>query len=102
MRPIPNFEEAETYGVTEIKEFTWKQLLDLEACTRCGRCQDNCPAHLSEKPLNPKKVIQDLRAHLLTKGGTIIPTEPLNRNPSRLLWWARSFQRIPCGPARPV
>jgi len=74
VRPIPNFEEAEIYGATEIKEFTWKQLLDLEACTRCGRCQDNCPAHLSEKPLNPKKVVQDLKAHLLTKGGTIIPT----------------------------
>jgi Fe-S oxidoreductase/nitrate reductase gamma subunit len=74
VRPIPNFEEAETYGATEIKEFTWKQLLDLEACTRCGRCQDSCPAHLSEKPLNPKKVIQDLKAHLLTKGGTLIPT----------------------------
>jgi Fe-S oxidoreductase len=76
VRPIPNFEEAETYGVTEIKEYTWKQLLDLEACTRCGRCQDNCPAHLSEKPLNPKKVIQDLKAHLLTKGGTILPAMP--------------------------
>lgn len=75
IRPIPNFEEAETYGVTEIKEFTWKQLLDLEACTRCGRCQDNCPAHLSEKPLNPKKVIQDLKAHLLTQGGTLLPIE---------------------------
>ncbi len=74
VRPIPNFEEAETYGVSEIKEFTWKQLLDLEACTRCGRCQDNCPAHLSEKPLNPKKVIQDLKAHLLTQGGQLIPT----------------------------
>ncbi len=75
IKPIPNFEEAEAYGVTEIKEFTWKQLLDLEACTRCGRCQDNCPAHLSEKPLNPKKVIQDLRTHLLTQGGTLIPIE---------------------------
>jgi len=75
IKPIPNFEEAEAYGVTEIKEFTWKQLLDLEACTRCGRCQDHCPAHLSEKPLNPKKVIQDLRTHLLTQGGTLIPVD---------------------------
>lgn len=75
MRPIPNFEEAETYGVSEIKEFTWKQLLDLEACTRCGRCQDNCPAHLSDKPLNPKKVIQDLKAHLLNHEGTLIPMD---------------------------
>ncbi len=86
VRPIPNFEEAETYGVTEIKEFTWKQLLDLEACTRCGRCQDNCPAHLSEKPLNPKKVIQDLRAHLLTQGGNLLPTSaPPPSEPSPLV-----------------
>lgn len=86
MRPIPNFEEAETYGVSEIKEFTWKQLLDLEACTRCGRCQDNCPAHLSEKPLNPKKVIQDLRAHLLSQGGTLIPMDrPKESEPAPLV-----------------
>ena len=86
VRPIPNFEEAETFGVTEVKEFTWKQLLDLEACTRCGRCQDNCPAHLTEKPLNPKKVIQDLKAHLLTQGGAIIPTNPQpTSEPSPLL-----------------
>ncbi|MGQ9509514.1 MAG: heterodisulfide reductase-related iron-sulfur binding cluster [Thermodesulfobacteriota bacterium] len=86
LRPIPNFEEAETYGVTEIKEFTWKQLLDLEACTRCGRCQDNCPAHLSEKPLNPKKVIQDLKTHLLTQGGNLIPIDrPQNPEPLPLV-----------------
>ncbi len=86
VRPIPNFEEAETFGVTEIKEFTWKQLLDLEACTRCGRCQDNCPAHLSEKPLNPKKVIQDLKAHLLTKGGHLLPVEmPQESEPTPLV-----------------
>jgi Fe-S oxidoreductase len=45
-------------------EFTWKQLLDLDACTRCGRCQDRCPAYLTEKPLSPKKLIQDLKTHL--------------------------------------
>jgi Fe-S oxidoreductase/nitrate reductase gamma subunit len=55
------FETAETFGVSQIDQFTWKDLLDLDACTRCGRCQDNCPAHLSEKPLSPKKVIQDLK-----------------------------------------
>jgi Fe-S oxidoreductase len=69
IKPIPNFEETETYGVSDITQFTWKQLLDLEACTRCGRCQDNCPAHLTEKPLSPKKVIQDLKTHLLEKKG---------------------------------
>ena len=61
-------EEAESFGVAKIKEFTWKQLLDLDACTRCGRCQDHCPAHLTEKPLSPKDIILDLKNHLHKQG----------------------------------
>jgi Fe-S oxidoreductase/nitrate reductase gamma subunit len=57
-------EQAESFGVSKINEFTWKQLLDLDACTRCGRCQDHCPAHLTEKPLSPKIIILDLKKHL--------------------------------------
>ncbi len=72
IQPIPNFEDAETFGVSNIREFTWKQLMDLDACTRCGRCQDNCPAHLTGKPLSPKRVIQDLKAHLWETGGTLL------------------------------
>ncbi len=60
-----DLEAAETFGVDRIQNFSWKHLLDLDACTRCGRCQDNCPAYLSGKPLSPKKIIQDLKAHLL-------------------------------------
>ena len=59
-----DLETAETFGASNIEDFTWKQLLDLDACTRCGRCQDVCPAYSSGKALNPKKVIQDLRTHL--------------------------------------
>jgi Fe-S oxidoreductase/nitrate reductase gamma subunit len=65
VKPILDIENAETFGVAKLSEFTWKQLLDADACTRCGRCQDNCPAYLSEKPLSPKKVIQDLKNHLV-------------------------------------
>jgi Fe-S oxidoreductase/nitrate reductase gamma subunit len=72
LAPITDFETAETYGVTTINEFTWKQLLDLDACTRCGRCQDQCPAYLSEKPLTPKKIIQDLKNHLKTEGKILL------------------------------
>ncbi len=61
-------EDAESFGVAKIQEFTWKQLLDLDACTRCGRCQDHCPAHLTEKPLSPKNFIQDLKNHLHEMG----------------------------------
>ncbi|MBN1154666.1 4Fe-4S dicluster domain-containing protein [candidate division KSB1 bacterium] len=55
-----DIEHSETFGVSHIDNFTWKHLLDLDACTRCGRCQDQCPAYLSGKPLSPKKLILDL------------------------------------------
>jgi Fe-S oxidoreductase/nitrate reductase gamma subunit len=63
LAPI-DLEKTERFGVSKIEDFTWKQLLDLDACTRCGRCQDACPAHFSGKALNPKQVIQDLKQHL--------------------------------------
>ena len=60
-----DLETAEVYGAAKINDFTWKHLLDLDSCTRCGRCQDVCPAYLSGKALSPKKVIQDLKSHWL-------------------------------------
>ena len=57
-------EKAESFGVAKIEEFTWKHLMDLDACTRCGRCQDFCPAFTTEKPLSPKKLITDLKNHM--------------------------------------
>jgi Fe-S oxidoreductase/nitrate reductase gamma subunit len=72
LSPITDFETAETFGVTTVNEFTWKQLLDLDACTRCGRCQDQCPAYLSEKPLTPKKLVQDLKDLLEKESGALL------------------------------
>jgi Fe-S oxidoreductase/nitrate reductase gamma subunit len=63
LNPI-DFETTELFGVSRIEQYTWKQILDLDACTRCGRCQDNCPAHFSGKKLNPKQVILNLKDHL--------------------------------------
>ncbi|MBL7073868.1 (Fe-S)-binding protein [candidate division KSB1 bacterium] len=60
-------EAAESFGVSRIEEFTWKQYLDLFSCTECGRCQEFCPAHLTEKPLSPKRIITDYRDHLYAK-----------------------------------
>ncbi|MEE9115804.1 MAG: heterodisulfide reductase-related iron-sulfur binding cluster, partial [Thermoplasmata archaeon] len=65
-------EEAETFGVQKIEQFTSKQLWDLYACMECGRCQDRCPAWLTDKPLSPKKIILDLRDHLNVRGKELL------------------------------
>jgi Fe-S oxidoreductase len=64
IRPVA-LEEAEHFGVSTIQGFPRKDLLDLLACTECGRCQDACPAWATGKPLTPKGVILDLRDHLV-------------------------------------
>jgi Fe-S oxidoreductase len=85
LAPIPNFEEAETFGVREISELTWKQLLDLEACTNCGRCQDVCPAHLSGKPLSPRRMTQNLKEHLWREGPKLLAAAPDQRQPEAIM-----------------
>ena len=62
-----DLETSEEFGITKITDFTWKHLLDLDACTRCGRCNTGCPTNLSNKPLKPKQLIQNLKSHLFTK-----------------------------------
>jgi len=64
LEPIADFEQAESFGAAKLQDFTWKQLLDLDACTACGRCQAMCPAYNSGKPLSPKQVILDLRNYM--------------------------------------
>lgn len=54
---IENLEEQESFGVGKLEEFTWKQILDFDACTRCGRCQDECPASITGKALSPKNIM---------------------------------------------
>ena len=54
------------FGISTISDLNWKQRLDLDACTSCGRCQEVCPAYLSDKVLSPKWLILDTRNHLLT------------------------------------
>lgn len=60
-------ETAESFGVSKVEEFTWKQIFDWYSCTECGRCSDSCPANLTEKPLSPKHMTVNLRHHLSEK-----------------------------------
>ncbi|TDQ05312.1 (Fe-S)-binding protein [Labedaea rhizosphaerae] len=66
-----DFEEADpetdTFGAGAIEDFSWKGWLDFSTCTECGRCQSQCPAWNTEKPLSPKLVITALRDHAYAK-----------------------------------
>jgi Fe-S oxidoreductase len=68
---VLDFEEADpdtdTFGLGKIEDFSWKGLLDMATCTECGRCQSQCPAWATGKPLSPKQVILDLRDHAFAK-----------------------------------
>jgi len=68
---VLDFEEADpdtdVFGLGKIEDFTWKGLLDMGTCTECGRCQSQCPAWVTDKPLSPKMIILDLRDHALKK-----------------------------------
>ncbi|CDO86644.1 FeS-binding protein [Mycobacterium triplex] len=81
-KPI-NFEdpgEDDVFGRGKIEDFTWKANLDFATCTECGRCQSQCPAWNTGKPLSPKLVIMDLRDHWMAKAPYILgekTAEPL-------------------------
>jgi Fe-S oxidoreductase/nitrate reductase gamma subunit len=69
--------EIEPTGARTIKDFTWKQLLEAEACVSCGRCEVNCPASQAEKPLSPRKVMQDILSQMeqIDRNGSRLPAE---------------------------
>jgi len=71
---VPADLEADT-GAETIDSFTWKELLDQDACTKCGRCSAVCPAKASNRPLDPRDVILDLKTYRqeLDAGGDEVP-----------------------------
>ncbi len=68
--------EDDVFGVGEMGQFSWKQMLDLVTCTECGRCQEQCPAWNTEKPLSPKLLIMALREHLFESAPILLGTAP--------------------------
>ncbi|MGY2876704.1 Fe-S oxidoreductase [Marmoricola sp. URHA0025 HA25] len=60
---VEDMDEDTRLGIGSIEDFSWKGLLDMASCTECGRCQSQCPAWNTEKPLSPKLLIMNLRDH---------------------------------------
>jgi len=99
MRAMPNLTETslETFGASVVEDFTWKQLLDTDACTMCGRCTSVCPAHATGKPLDPREIVLKTgevmaatAAH--APGGKVSP--PLSVDPEITIGANSLFERI--------
>ena len=76
---VLDFEEADpdtdVFGIGKVEDLTWKGMLDLGTCTECGRCQSQCPAWATGKPLSPKQLILDLRDHAFAKAPYLLADE---------------------------
>ena len=80
-------EEAESFGLGKVSELNWKNVLDLYACTECGRCEEQCPADMTGKPLSPKRLIHDAKVDLFDQAAAVLAkndeaVEPLLRENS--------------------
>ena len=78
MKPLPNLMETEleSFGASTIEEFTWKQLLDTDSCTMCGRCTAVCPAHATGKPLHPREIVLKT-GEVMAATGTPVVSPPI-------------------------
>ncbi len=65
---IANIEQQEHFGADKLADFSWKQLLNVDACMRCGRCLDYCPTFVTGKPLKPRQLIVEVSAYMARQG----------------------------------
>ncbi|MEM8618240.1 MAG: heterodisulfide reductase-related iron-sulfur binding cluster [Actinomycetota bacterium] len=95
MRPMPNLMETEleSFGASTVEDFTWKQMLDLDACTMCGRCTSVCPAHATGKPLDPREIVLK-SGEVMAATGTPAVTPPLGTDKEITVTADSLFERI--------
>ena len=99
---LPKIEELEEteepLGAGSIEQFTWKQLLDGDACTECGRCQDVCPAYAAGQPLSPKALVMNVRDRMSDYPGKLWKwQEPIVDRIPALRWVALGRGEPPGG-----
>jgi Fe-S oxidoreductase/nitrate reductase gamma subunit len=95
MKAMPNLMETEleTFGASTVEDFTWKQLLDTDACTMCGRCTSVCPAHATGKPLDPREIVLKT-GEVMAATGTPRVSPPIGVDPEITLSADSLFERI--------
>ena len=81
---VEEMDEGSTLGVGRSEDFTWKGLLDFTTCTECGRCQSQCPAWNTDKPLSPKMLIMTLRDHANAKAPFVQAVQAAGGDPEQV------------------
>ena len=95
MKPMPNLMETEleSFGASTIEDFTWKQLLDTDACTMCGRCTAVCPAQSTGKPLDPREIVLKTGEVMAATGSPVV-SPPIGVDPEITISANSVFERI--------
>ena len=108
---IEELDDDASLGVGKVEDFTWKGLLDFSTCTECGRCQSQCPAWHTDKPLSPKMLVTALRDHSHAKAPWVLAAEsersnlpePVRAEAGRALVGDTAYDiRSPLGAYRPA
>ncbi|MEP6632153.1 MAG: heterodisulfide reductase-related iron-sulfur binding cluster [Lapillicoccus sp.] len=92
---IEELDEDAALGVGKVEDFTWKGLLDFTTCTECGRCQSQCPAWNTDKPLSPKMLVMTLRDHAHAKAPWLLATEEQRAAEGELSESTRAAAAVP-------
>ncbi len=95
MKAMPNLMETEleAFGASTVEDFTWKQLLDTDACTMCGRCTSVCPAHATGKALDPREIVLKT-GEVMARTGTPAVSPPIGMDPEITVSANSLFERI--------
>ena len=95
MKPMPNLMETEleSFGASVVEDFTWKQLLDTDACTMCGRCTSVCPARATGKPLDPREIVLKTGEVMAATGNPIV-SPPIGTDAEITIGANSLFERI--------
>ncbi|HEX9259693.1 MAG TPA: heterodisulfide reductase-related iron-sulfur binding cluster [Acidimicrobiales bacterium] len=95
MKAMPNLAETslESFGASVVEDFTWKQLLDTDACTMCGRCTSVCPAHATGKPLDPREIVLKTGEVMAATGSPVV-SPPISLRKEITISASSIFERI--------
>lgn len=86
LEPIADLENAETFGIGKLEDFTWAQLMNVDACMHCGRCLEYCPTFNTDKPLRPRDLVLEVAGYMADSGGIFSGELGEGENSARFRW----------------